>query len=280
VDARVEAAPVAPALAGEIASGVLWRAAVSRFLLDVPGVARYLVANGRSITVDPRPGAAPAAVARMLRGTPFAVLCYQRGITVFHAAAAARNNRAVLLAGDSAAGKSVLLAGLLARGWRMLADDLAPVRLNERGQPIVLPTYAELRLWPDAVERLRSDARRAGALPKPGAMDAAGAEGPWSFAVGDRFLCAPQRLRAVWWLSTHSRDRVQPRAIEGAEGFEALGNLTYSSRIAGPVLDRVAHLRTAGAIAGRVPVRRVRRPRGRWSLDELADLVDAGRPGG
>jgi hypothetical protein len=162
----------------------------------------------------------------------------------------------------------------------MLADDLAPVRLNERGLPIVLPTYPELRLWPDAMKRLRSDARRAGALPKAGAMDAAGAEGRRSFAVGDPFLGAPQRLWAVWWLSTHNRDRVEARDVEGAEAFQALANLTYNSRIAGAMLDRVAHLRTTAAIAGKIPVRRVHRPRGRWSLDELADLVDARRPAG
>src|SRR5438445_8370283 len=96
-DVIVEIAPIAPTLAGQTESGVLWRAAPGRFLLDVPDIARYLVAGGRSITVDPRPHAAPGDVVRFMRATALGALCYQRGMAVFHAATAARCGDAVML---------------------------------------------------------------------------------------------------------------------------------------------------------------------------------------
>jgi hypothetical protein len=50
-----------------------------------------------------------------------------RGLTVLHAAAAARGRRAVLFVGESGAGKSVLSLRLARRGWTYLSDDLAPL---------------------------------------------------------------------------------------------------------------------------------------------------------
>src|SRR5579871_2989591 len=113
--------------------GVLWQAAKDRFLLEVPSVARYLVEHGRRIAIAPTDGAAQADVVRFLRMAPLAALLYQRGVLVFHAAAATFGDEAVLLAGDSGAGKSALLARLVARGWTMLADDLAIVDCDAAG---------------------------------------------------------------------------------------------------------------------------------------------------
>jgi hypothetical protein len=50
-----------------------------------------------------------------------------RGLTVVHAAVAARGKRAVLFLGESGAGKSVLSLRLARRGWTYLSDDLAPL---------------------------------------------------------------------------------------------------------------------------------------------------------
>ena len=61
----------------------------------------------------------------------------------------------MVLAGDSATGKSTLLAALLARGWAMLGDELAPVTVDGGGAVMVRATGGEVRLWPDAVRAAR-----------------------------------------------------------------------------------------------------------------------------
>lgn len=52
-----------------------------------------------------------------------------------HAGAASKGDRAVLVAGAWGSGKSTLVAGLCAGGWRYLSDDVVPLRLPEPAQP-------------------------------------------------------------------------------------------------------------------------------------------------
>lgn len=52
----------------------------------------------------------------------------ERFVTL-HAAAVARDDRVVLLAGESGAGKTTLTLALLDAGWTYLSDDLAPVEI-------------------------------------------------------------------------------------------------------------------------------------------------------
>lgn len=250
-DVWISTAAVSPDLDGATARGVLWQASSGRFLLDVPGVARYRVESGKRVTVEPAPEAAAGEVTRFLRMTPLAALLYQRGLVALHAASAVTpEGAAVLIAGDSGAGKSTLLAALLRRGWRMLGDELAIVDLDERGEPIVRPTFPEIRLWPDAVEKLGESAR----------------EHP--LAPGS----AP--LRAIWWLSTRNAGEVESSEVEGAERFQALATLSYNTHVAEALIDRSTFFRIAAAVTEYVPLRRLRRPAGVWSVAELADIVE------
>jgi hypothetical protein len=61
-----------------------------------------------------------------------------RGLTVLHAAVAARGKRAALFLGESGAGKSVLSLRLARRGWTYLSDDLAPLEGAAEGAARVL----------------------------------------------------------------------------------------------------------------------------------------------
>ena len=244
-------APVAD-LAAAPDSGVLWRAGPGRFLLEVPGVARYLVSDGSLVEIEPCDGVGAEEVRRFLRMTPTAALYLQRGIPVLHAAVAAdAAGKAVMLAGNSSAGKSVLLAALVQRGWGVLTDDLAPVTLDHAGVPVAVPT------WPGVILFGPSGSRRA-----------VGSEA--------RFVDEARPVRAIWWLGVHRFDPIKVCRVEGADRFEALGAMAYHRRVASALLDRACYLRLAAAVVGSgIPMRRLIRPHGRWTADELADIVES-----
>jgi len=256
---QIETSPVPSALDGAVAHGVLWQAAPRRYLLDVPGTARYLVEEGRQIRIQPSPSATDTDVRRFLRMSPLAALLFQRGILGLHAAAVAGIHGAVLIAGDSGAGKSTLIAALLNRGWRLLADDLTAVDVDDNDIPLVFPAFPELTLWPDAMEKLEIEnvGHRYRAL-----------------IMQDRFVTSPQPLQAIFRLSVHSEDSIETSNIEGAKIFQALTALSYNSHIADVLLDRVAYLRRAAVIARSTSFFHLRRPRARWCADALADLVE------
>jgi hypothetical protein len=268
-------------LDGATGRGVMWEASAQELWLEVPGVARYLAAGGRTLTVEPLPGADPAAVVRFARSTPLAALCYQRGMEAWHAAVAVRADRAVVLAGESATGKSTLLAALMGRGWRMLGDDLAAVTLCANGGLMVLPTRAEIRLWPDAVEQL-GEAPGVGAGADSARTDVAGAPGSCWLPAGDRSVESPVAVGSIWRLGLHNSPGIEVVNEEGLNCFEAVGGLAFHGRIAHSLLDRVVHMRIAAAVASQVPFHRARRARGAWTVPELTDAVeradDAGEP--
>ncbi len=84
---------------------------------------------------------------------PFAALL--RGREVFHAAAVEVGERAVAITGPSRAGKSTLTAELLARGHRLVADDVAAIdpELTVHPGPGLLTLRADVASAVD-VERL------------------------------------------------------------------------------------------------------------------------------
>jgi hypothetical protein len=261
---QIKTAVVPRTLPDASANGALWQASPGRFLLHAPAVARFLVDDGRTITIDPAPLAAAADVGRFLRMAPLAALLYQRGILAFHAASAANSKGTILLAGDSGAGKSTLLKALLDRGWTMLADELSAVDLDRGRELRVWPTFPEIRLWKNPGQ----NANETPAAPDP--------ESNWrNLPMRTQFACAPQPLRAIYWLTTHNADQIERETLEGMERFRAPGTMAYNSHIADVLLDRVEYMRSAAILAQAVPIHRLRRPRGEWSVEELADQVEA-----
>ena len=243
--------------------GVLWQAAEGRFLLNVPNVARYLVESGRTIIIDPLPGADVTTIERFLRMTPLAALLFQQGRLAFHAVAIANEHGAVVIAGDSGAGKSTLMTELLLRGWKMLADEPVAVDLDAQGHAMVYPAFTKIALWPDTIKKLgiASDALSFG--------DANRQE----YSSPEQLIYNPQPLRALYYLYTHSKNNCELEALEGSKKFNVLGKLMYNSHIADAMCERVAYMRCAISISQSAPINLLRRPRDKWSVDELADMI-------
>jgi hypothetical protein len=246
-DVRIEEGETPRRLKDVAASGVLWQAGAARFLIDVPGTARYLVADGQTIVIQRAAGGLRESVARFLRMSPLAALLYQRGVFACHAAAIATRQGAVLIAGVSGAGKSTLAARLVQRGCPLLADDVAAVELTNKDGLVVDASDAAPVLWPDAVQKLCPDGRP-----------------HWAAAAGGVPLCG------IVQLSSHTQ-----RADSDAQlsRFEAVTRMPWNSRIADALFDRARHLQLTAEIARRIPVRNMVRSQIRWDVDENADRI-------
>jgi hypothetical protein len=71
-------------------------------------------------------------------------------LTPIHASCVALTGRAVLLAGNSLAGKSSLAYACARRGWTYVSDDSSPLLRRCASEHVVLGTPHSLRLRPDA----------------------------------------------------------------------------------------------------------------------------------
>lgn len=104
--------------------------------------------NGNRVDYLPGPGW-KGALPHAFYGTVAAHILAWRGMIPLHACAVEIGGRAVLVAGTGGAGKSSLMAGLLARGAALVSDDLTALAIRD-GVAQVLPGRTTIRLG-DAV---------------------------------------------------------------------------------------------------------------------------------
>lgn len=121
-------------------------------LLVIPGVARYRIADGRSITVQAEVDVPDRNVRLFLLGSAFGALLHQRGLLPLHANAVEIGGTAIAFMGESGAGKSTLAAAFRDRGYRVIADDVCVVGFDADGKPYAKPGLPRLRLWAEALE--------------------------------------------------------------------------------------------------------------------------------
>lgn len=125
------------------------------YLLRFPGLADLSLADSNTIKISPLPGVAEHTLRHLVLDQAIPRLLAQRGRLVLHAGVAALgDDRCVLIVGPSGQGKSTLTTALAASfGGSVLADDCVVITFDG-DQPLAVPSYAGVRLWPDSAEAL------------------------------------------------------------------------------------------------------------------------------
>jgi hypothetical protein len=163
-DVTIGPANVPALLRGATVHGPTWQMTERHFLIRIPGVARFLLSEGRSIDFEAEAGADPADIPIFILGTVFGILLHQRGQIVLHASAVALDGKAILFCGASGAGKSTMAAALVQRGLPLVTDDLCALSLGSDGTATVHPDGRQLRLWSRAIDELSLENRRGGRM--------------------------------------------------------------------------------------------------------------------
>lgn len=123
------------------------------YLLDVPNVLRLLIEDGERIIAQPDAGCDEILLWNSIVGAGASVAGFQRGSIPLHASAILTDRGAVAFGGRSGFGKSTLVAGLVGRGYGLMADDLVLVR--QEGKDFrVGEGVPEVRLLEDAARTL------------------------------------------------------------------------------------------------------------------------------
>jgi hypothetical protein len=133
-------------------AGVCYKASPGAYFLDVPGVARYLLTNGDTIVIDAHRQAMEQDILHFLYNPVAGALLMQRGILPLQASAVERDGKAAIFLGSSASGKSLVAAGLMQRGFNVVADNICAVYPGEK--PMVKAGHPYLLLWNRALQEL------------------------------------------------------------------------------------------------------------------------------
>lgn len=213
-------------------------------------VGAFMVSAGQHIRVDPHQDASEEALRLCILGPAMGLALQQRGFFSLHASAVSIQEEAVAFLGGHGWGKSTLAAMLQARGYPVISDDLTAFEPDGNR---VIPSFPQLKLWPDAVGALGQTSDEL-PLVHPD-MD----KRALRFSQG--FVREHLPLRRLYLLAvgqTTAIERIAPR-----QAFEELMRHWYGSRF-GPAflkaLDLRAHFLQVSNLARTGSLRRLQRP--------------------
>ena len=229
--------------------------------LRVPGVARFLVSDGRLITIAPAPGVDEDSIRVFLLGSALGALLFQRGLLVLHGNAIRIGDQCMVCVGQSGAGKSTLAAAFLQRGYAVLADDVIPVDADCRA----VPGFPRIKLWQDAAERLHIDTAGLRRI-RPDLEK-------FNYPLANRFAGQPLPIRWVYILGRDPRSGAHVEPIRGLARFAPLRNNTYRIRFLDGMALRREHLQLCGKLAGRIHLSRITRAEVGFEPDALVERI-------
>lgn len=232
------------------------------------GIGRVRISDAAEIVVEPCVGGDPVLLGLLLLGPVFGLLLHQRGALVLHGSAVRVGDRAVIFLGDKGAGKSTTAASLIARGHRLVTDDIAAIRFDGAGQPWMAPGIGQLKLYAAAASTVLGDA--GDELPPVGPGMAKRARD-----VGAAFAEAAIRPARIYMIEKGPEAAVSPMPMSDA----CLGLIRHSyigrfgvQALAGP--RGPGHLAECAALVRAVPTRRLDVPPTFDRFEDVARLVE------
>lgn len=239
--------------------GVAYEIAPNEFLLDLKDIARFYVANGNSITIE-RKGGNPDDITLFLQGSCFGAVLHQRKVLAMHASAIVHEGEAVLFTGISGAGKSTTANAFRLQGYKMLTDDVCPVKIIN-GLPYALPGYPQSKLWEDALEKLEVDFENLKHI----------REGLNKRAVplSDDFVREPMPIKAMYIIRRYN-DSVKLIDIEDADKFRLVKNMTYRRYLLKDMGMQPYHFINGSKLANAIPIKIIMRSQ----IDSVKEVME------
>ena len=267
-DVTVVEGEVPRSLEAPLAADTAWEAELGRFLWrGGRKVGRFLVERGSQITLQRTPECQEDRLSFHFQTSALAALMRQRGHLVLHAnSVILPGGDAVALSGDSGAGKSTTLTALLQHGCKMLSDDITVLQFGEDGIIEALPGIIQTYLTEEAALALGVKTESLTFLPWR-RMKAA-------VPMLDFRNAHPARLKSIYLLSpVDNIPSVTLHQFSGTERFETLLDSIY-----GPLLPEESPgiFTLKQAMMAQVPVWRIERPTGSWSVDQIVEAIIGG----
>lgn len=229
-----------------------------------PGIMRFRVDGGHTITYDPLPEADPLFMRTILGGELLAVLLRQRGLLALHASSVSMDGSAIAFVGDSGWGKSTLSTYFTRHGFSLISDDVTCLHVQDN-RVDVRPGPASVRLRQDAGRHLVDEYEQ---LPQ-----VHGETTKRLYVNETREQSQSLPLTAIFLLENTFREEdaiLQPRAAHAAVSLLAH---TRGNRLLASPEFRTSHLSLCSRLTRSVPVFVLQRRRGLSCLADQFRLV-------
>ncbi len=234
------------------------------WLLEHPAAGRFIVEDGKRIFIEPQQNVESGVVQAILIGPVMSAILYQRGLFVLHASCIDIDNYAVAFLGGSGWGKSTMAQLFHSRGRTILTDDVMAVEMKHN-LPTAIPSYAQVRLLPDAAAALGYSFEELDPLYNLTLKRA--------HQVKDGFGQTPLPIKRLYLLARGSDNTIEPISSQ-----TAFMGLVQHSRVSTYLSDAESlshHFALCEQFAKQVPMSILKRKGSLSDLPYLADLVEA-----
>ncbi len=221
------------------------------YLLDIKHAARYWLKNNNEVVVQPYEHAQEDAIRMYILSSLMGVLIHKHNLLPIHSCCIKVNNSAVLIAGDSGAGKSTISLGLYRKGYEILNDDISTVFFNEEKTPFVHPGYMHLKLWSESLEKYGYQAADYRKLRNEIEK--------YSFPINRSNTLEKLPLKAVFILNPNGEE-LSFETIGGLKAFEALNKNTFRRNLLKGLGKETSHFKLCAQAAAKIKVMVVNRP--------------------
>jgi len=239
----------------------------SCLILQFLDVGRFLIQEGKKITVMPFGEPGLGTLSTFLMGSVMGGLLHQRGYFLLHGNAVVYNNQAYIFAGESGAGKSTLAAAFSKAGAGVLSDDVSAIIFDESGQPWVLPAYPAMKLWQDAADYFSIETKDCHSV--------VARENKYHVPYQDIFCREPKRLAGIYVLEKKS-EIFELVNLGILQKIENLILHTHTKRYLDVMGLADQHLKNCLNLAKSCPIYKVNYPHHRHCKEALMKLVCPG----
>ncbi|MCK5135659.1 MAG: hypothetical protein KAR19_07725 [Bacteroidales bacterium] len=248
-----------------ISTGVLFESGKEEFLLKLPNIGKYLIRNGTQIIIEPKPGATPEEIRLFLLGSVLGTILHQRGFLPLHGSTVDVKGKALVIIGNSAAGKSTLAASLNLAGYPLISDDLSAISLNDSGACVAHRGIPFIKLWKDTSGLLYPGGKYNRVRPQIN---------KYKIPVNkDKQMNEVWRIETIVRLTSRNNHEFQVHTISGANKLAMLREHVYRDQLIKGMGIMESHFHMLSLLAGQIRLFHVERPSLPLNVYGLRDLI-------
>ena len=267
VEVEINYGPVSSELTDAADAGLRYQTSPGRLLLLVDRIARFLILEGDKVLIDRHKNADDDDVRLFLLGPVFSGLLQQREDLVLRGSAIGVNGQGVAFLGPSGAGKSTLAMAFMKKGYRFLTDDLCVLRTGPEAPRMIQSGFPQANLWPDSLTKL--------GLPRETLKPVRKKLSKRAMPVAEGFSSEALPIKKVYLLNPMATEGVKLTAQKGQAAYTALENQLHPSPLLKGLGLEASYRQLALTLALTTPFTIVDRPKKKFLLMEMMDLLEA-----
>lgn len=239
-------------------------------LFTANDVARYYATNGSKVVIEPfEPIQDMRSVRLYVLATVMAAILMHRGLLPLHASALFNGQgHLALVTGETHAGKSTTLAGLIRKGYSVFSDDVVVLHKKKPVGVEAMASYPMVKLWNDTLEKMNDPLFDDRSFRIQRDLDKFG------FFFHNRFDKNRYPINKVFVLRVQPVSGLTHRYLDGKEAFEMLSRQVYRPMLIQNISLRLLCFTLVSDIVKNSNVIEICRPTD-CEADDLVEFVEA-----